>query len=154
MKIKMLRYLNVHPYAAIPTALGLAFAPLVYSRTSAIKDKKFNNTNPRENMEEYAKSLSPEQSKRVQRAENAHKNGIEALVFYAPAALAAVQAGVPKCVVGIASGVFLLSRALYNVAYIFGDTEKLSYLRTLVFTVTPVTSVTLCILALKAAKKK
>ncbi|KAF9956350.1 hypothetical protein BGZ72_002829 [Mortierella alpina] len=83
--------------------------------------------NPRGQLERVESKLSASAAAMAKRAESAHSNGLETLPIFYGAVLAALHAGISKDFVGYYSGMFLVSRALYNVIYIL-NTDRITAL--------------------------
>lgn len=72
----------------------------------------------------------------MQRSEAASANAFETLGIYAGGIVAAAAAGVPAETLNTLSGVYLASRAVYNVVYIFlQDDRKFAPVRSIVWNV-------------------
>ncbi|KAK9324805.1 hypothetical protein V1517DRAFT_29853 [Lipomyces orientalis] len=72
---------------------------------------------------------------RFQRAEAAHKNGMENFAIFATALVLGTLAQLPNKSMNAAAVVYLISRALYNSAYINIGNGKASYIRSLLWAV-------------------
>jgi uncharacterized MAPEG superfamily protein len=116
---------------AIPAHYILSLAPHAYSVFAVNKALKpqqaeWDNVNPNGASHKalLAKHLPADVHARVERAESAHRNGLENLPLIASAILAANFAGVPVAEINALAATWLALRALYNVLYI--NTVRLS----------------------------
>ncbi|GJJ71094.1 hypothetical protein EMPS_03444 [Entomortierella parvispora] len=111
------------PLLSLPVAAGLAYAPHFIKTVIVLKATgRWNNINPRGQVDKIETKLSPATLAMVRRAENAHNNGLETLSVFYGSVLAALHAGVPKDFVSYYAGLFLISRGAYNVLYILNTT--------------------------------
>lgn len=92
-------------------AIVLVFVPRVMVIVAILKGgERFDNSHPRA-QQARLEGLGA-------RANAAHQNAFEALILYAPAALAAFVTGVPGGTAAVLAGVFILARLLYTVLYL------------------------------------
>ncbi|KAG0237341.1 hypothetical protein BGW42_001261 [Actinomortierella wolfii] len=118
------------PLASLPIAVGLAYAPHVVRFGLTLgASKKWDNVNPRTHVERQKDIIPKETYQMIKRAEAAHNNGLEITGIYMASVLAALYAGVDKKLVNNYTGLFIISRALYNVFYIFGANEIIASAR-------------------------
>lgn len=75
------------------------------------------------------KSVPTEVLARYERAEAAHRNGLENLPFFGLAVLCAEWAGVPETTVGVSAWAFVASRLVYNALYLNTTDLKKSFAR-------------------------
>ncbi|KAF9182821.1 hypothetical protein BGZ51_004401 [Haplosporangium sp. Z 767] len=90
--------------------------------------------NPRGQLEKVETRMAKAAWAMAKRAEGAHVNGLETLPVYYGAVLAALHAGVAKDQVNFYTGLFLASRALYNVVYILNTNQFAALARTFIWT--------------------
>ncbi|KAL6703790.1 hypothetical protein ACN47E_009089 [Coniothyrium glycines] len=118
---------------SIPVYWVLALYPHAYA-VSLIRNsnnKQWDNTNPRstDTNEQYKKSVPADTYARFERAEAAHKNGLENAPFFIGAVLAGNYAGLRSTTLNAVTGTYVCLRVLYNVLYINTTTQKASRLR-------------------------
>lgn len=77
--------------------------------------------------------MSASQFGQYQRAESAQQNGFENIALFATALVAGNIARLPVSTLNTSAGLYLASRAIYNVLYINTESLQWSNLRTLVF---------------------
>eukprot|EP00002_Diphylleia_rotans_P034020 TRINITY_DN7280_c0_g1_i1.p1 TRINITY_DN7280_c0_g1~~TRINITY_DN7280_c0_g1_i1.p1 ORF type:complete len:142 (-),score=31.55 TRINITY_DN7280_c0_g1_i1:28-453(-) len=118
-------------YASIPAALGLTYAPHFYKAFLISRVRKYDNVEPRMMYDsEFMKSPA---AAPIRRAKAAHENGLENFPSFAAAILVTRLAGVPTGQIEPLAKAYLVCRALFNLFYIMGDSEKISFLRSLSF---------------------
>ncbi|KAF9184000.1 hypothetical protein BGZ50_003933 [Haplosporangium sp. Z 11] len=123
------------PLLSLPVAAALAYAPHFIRALIVIKaTKRWNNINPRGQLEKVETRMAKAAWAMAKRAEGAHVNGLETLPVYYGAVLAALHAGVAKDQVNFYTGLFLASRALYNVVYILNTNQFAALARTFIWT--------------------
>ncbi|CAO3571796.1 unnamed protein product [Mortierella alpina] len=116
------------PLLSLPIAAGLAYAPHFIKALIVVNaTKRWNNINPRGQVEKVESKLSASAAAMAKRAESAHSNGLETLPIFYGAVLAALHAGIPRDFVSYYSGMFLVTRAMYNVIYIL-NTDRITAL--------------------------
>lgn len=123
-------------YYSVPAAYLITTLPGVYRAIAA--GKHFDSAQPRKVVENCAKdeSIDKKTILRLQRAEAASANGFESLGMYAGGIAAAAAAGVPAATLNSLAGVYLASRAAYNVVYVFlQDNRRFAPVRSLVWNV-------------------
>ncbi len=129
---------------AIPVYMALTLIPHQYAIAiiKSANNGRWNNANPRSSAwnEIIQKSVPAEIFGRYERAEGAHKNGLENLPVFATAVVLGNMAKLPARTLNTVAGLYLALRAIYNVVYIRTSTNKASFLRTAIYTV----SVILC----------
>ncbi|KAI0138787.1 hypothetical protein BJ166DRAFT_504377 [Pestalotiopsis sp. NC0098] len=140
---------------AIPAHWVISLAPHVYSFRiiKAATNGRWNNANPHGSKwsAELQRTVPAEALARFERAEAAHKNGMENLPFFAAAVLSANVAGVDRDTVDLHAALFLVSRILYSIMYIKVAKGKASFLRSALWGI----SVSICLsLFVKAAYKE
>ncbi|KAF8928310.1 hypothetical protein EDD21DRAFT_373052 [Dissophora ornata] len=119
------------PLLSLPIAAGIAYAPHFIRALIVVNaTKRWNNINPRGQLEKVETRMSKAAWAMAKRAESAHTNGLETLPVFYGAVLAALHAGVAKDTVNYYAGFFVLSRALYNIVYIFNTTQITALART------------------------
>lgn len=127
-----------YSFYTIPAAWLLSILPHTYAIIlySISAHKRFDNCHPRSLISklEGDQTIDKRTKERIIRAEGAQQNGFENLAFYAAAVTAGNAAGLAPQTMNMLSGVYLASRALYNLVYINGDTAALAGLRTTVYT--------------------
>ncbi|CAO1618133.1 unnamed protein product [Jaminaea pallidilutea] len=142
-------------FYSLPAALFLAAVPHWWSIHHALH-KKINggwqNQNPRSYVAQLnfkaasGKKLSPIE-KQILRAQSAQQNGFEWFGFWAAAVLAGNLAHLPSAELNRMAAVYLVSRVLYNFAYVLIEGFLPSLLRTAVFQVGIVAGLRLIIMA-------
>lgn len=97
----------------------------------------YDNTNPHGTAQHHhlRTTLSPPTLAAYERAEAAHRNGIECLPLFAAGILAGNFAGLSRASLGWTAGVYLVLRVLYNGLYIHTTTERGSLVRSAVWAV-------------------
>ncbi|EMR62317.1 hypothetical protein MGN70_011007 [Eutypa lata] len=121
---------------AIPTAVILGLAPIIYGRSVAIKAKLFDNKNPRGLQEAVkgAQKIDQATKNRLIRCEAASANAQETLPLFSCAVLAASVGGVPAPTVNAVAAAYLATRVVYNVIYVWlqgANSRKVAYARSL-----------------------
>ena len=129
---------------ALPAYYLLSILPHSYAIAviKAASNGRWNNSNPRSSLwnDKIQKSVPAEVFGRYERAEAAHKNGMENIpVFFTAIALGNVAA-LPAGTLNTVAGLYLALRAIYNVVYIRTVSNKYSAFRTAIWT----TSTLLC----------
>ncbi|KAF9110780.1 hypothetical protein BGX27_005891 [Mortierella sp. AM989] len=122
------------PLLSLPVAAGLAYAPHFIRALIVINaTKKWNNINPRGQLEKVETRMTKAAWAMAKRAEGAHINGIETLPVFYGAVLAALHAGVAKDTVSYYSAFFVVSRLIYNTVYILNTSQITAVARTVVW---------------------
>ncbi|KAF9427167.1 hypothetical protein BGZ94_005369 [Podila epigama] len=122
------------PVLSLAIAGGLAYIPHFLRAFIVAKAvKNWDNINPRGQLERVQQKMTKESYAMAKRAESAHVNGIETLPIFYGAILAALHTGVAKDTVNFYAGLFLASRALFNVVYIFNTNNCTALIRTAVW---------------------
>ncbi|KAI1180399.1 hypothetical protein F4777DRAFT_530131 [Nemania sp. FL0916] len=137
-----------YSFYALPAAWFLAFFPGVYSK--ALSKKNYNLAYPRQLAEAVAKDekLDKATKNKILRCEAAVSNGQESMPVFMAAVIAANYAGVPAETLNKLAGLYLASRAAYNVTYIFlQDNPSFAPLRSLFWNVGVVSWMTLFVKA-------
>ncbi|SPC65480.1 uncharacterized protein UHOD_00637 [Ustilago sp. UG-2017b] len=117
-----------YSYYAIPAAWVLAFLPHPYA--AALSKGQFKNAHPRQLLHDLmAKKTKTETDKKIIRAESAQLNGFENLGWFAAAVVAANVARVPNGQLNQLTAGYLLSRAIFNLLYVFVTDETTAALR-------------------------
>ncbi|KAF9927401.1 hypothetical protein FBU30_003259 [Linnemannia zychae] len=123
------------PLLMLPVAAAVAYAPhFIRGFIVIYHTKRWNNINPRGQLEKIEKKMTAAAWAMAKRAEGAHINGLETLPVFYGAVLAALQAGVPKDTVSFYSIFFVASRVLFNLVYIFNTSELTALARTGIWT--------------------
>ncbi|KAI0533413.1 hypothetical protein GGR58DRAFT_486888 [Xylaria digitata] len=138
---------NYSLYAA-PLAWFLAFIPGIYSKSLGANN--YDIANPRRYAENVQKDekLGKATKNKILRCEAAAANGQETLNLFVASLIAANYAGVPVETINTLAGVYLGSRVLYNITYIFlQENRSFAPLRSLVWNVGIVSWITLFIKA-------
>lgn len=123
-----------YSFYAIPVSFILVFAPQIYAVSIVRNTKaiKIDNANPRG--ETYAQSLKKNLSKedfgKFERARAAHVNGYENFPLFAAAVICGNMAKLDPGTLNTMTGLFLVLRTVYNVAYVRTTTQQWSILRT------------------------
>merc|ERR1712063_118171 len=138
---KMTSVLGTHPYtlslAVIPSAVVMAFVPHFVKHLLLSRVMRYDNTAPRDYISQaQAKSNNTNRAiiAQAKRAEAAHLNGLEFIPIVSGCFLAAVVAQVPASLTDkVALGV-IASRFVYNLFYIFGNSQAIAGLRSLSWT--------------------
>lgn len=116
----------------------LAYA-LLSTRGGKIRHGLDHNVSPREDLSKYGEAavqagkLSRTTLNRLKRQEAAHANAVEGFPFFVAGILLAVQAGVPSETINIIGAWYTLSRVAYGLAYVFIESETLSFIRSLLW---------------------
>ncbi|KAF8952218.1 hypothetical protein CPC16_009902 [Podila verticillata] len=119
------------PVFSMVLAAGLAYIPHFLRGFIVLRaTKRWDNVNPRGQMERIQAKMTKEDWQMAKRAEGAHNNGIETLPVFYGAVLAALYTGVPKDTVNFYAGLFVATRALFNVVYIFNTNQGTALIRT------------------------
>ncbi|KAL0956789.1 hypothetical protein HGRIS_002908 [Hohenbuehelia grisea] len=120
---------------SIPIVWILAYHPQVIKGNLIKKTIGYDNVNARTNVKRVADSdkVSREVVARVQRAEGAHLNGLEALPMWGLGILAGNFAGLDHWTLNVVSLAFILTRFTYNQVYINYNTLGKGFFRSLVW---------------------
>ncbi|KAJ3279957.1 hypothetical protein HK104_001032 [Borealophlyctis nickersoniae] len=137
---------------AIPASYLVAFIPHVVKGVIISSNVgKYNNVNPRTQLDAYKEKMTKAAHQKALRAAAAHQNGLEAFPLFAAAVIAGNVAGLPTATLNAYSGAFLAARFLYNLIYINNTSPAVAGLRTLVWA----SGVGACVsLLVQAAKAK
>jgi uncharacterized MAPEG superfamily protein len=145
--------LNISLYL-VPFAWLLAMLPRVYSLTAYAAHSKAQNPdamkkNPRSIPIIVAadKTLPPQVRDRILRAESAMINGYDNLGFFAAGVCMGNVAKLDISLLNWLAVVYIGSRLLYIPAYIYNDTVRSVYMRSVVFAVGLVVNVALFVLS-------
>ncbi|KAI5465851.1 hypothetical protein BGZ63DRAFT_420385 [Mariannaea sp. PMI_226] len=113
-----------YSYYTVPVVFFITAVPHAYGVLSS--KMHYDNANPRKHTESVAKSevLDKLTAQRVERAKAASINGFETLGFYAAAVTAANVTGVPAESLNLLTFGYVVSRVLYNFAYIWLCTNR------------------------------
>ncbi|KAG0211969.1 hypothetical protein BGX28_007053 [Mortierella sp. GBA30] len=123
------------PLLSLPIAAGLAYAPHFIRALIVVNaTKRWNNINPRGQLEKVESRMSKAAWAMAKRAEGAHQNGLETLPVFFGAVLAALHAGVAKDTVTYYSGFFIVSRFLFNIVYILNTNQLSALIRSGIWT--------------------
>ncbi|KAI1359543.1 hypothetical protein F5Y08DRAFT_77151 [Xylaria arbuscula] len=137
-----------YSFYAIPAAWFMAFLPGIYSKS--LSGKNYDIATPRKLAENVEKdqSLTKATKAKILRAEAAAANGAETLPMFVASIIAANYAGVPVETINKLAGVYLGTRALYNITYVFlQENPSFAPLRSLVWNASLVSWMTLFIKA-------
>ncbi|KNC96113.1 uncharacterized protein SPPG_08502 [Spizellomyces punctatus DAOM BR117] len=136
----------------LPVAIVLAYVPHVVKGAIITKSLgKYNNVNPRSQLEKVQSRMTKASYEMAKRADAAHHNGLEIFPIFAGAVLAGNFAGLPNSTLNKYSAVFLTARFFYNFVYIKNSNSIVAGLRSLIWMV----SIVSCFgLYLEAAKGK
>ena len=119
---------------ALPAYFVLSMLPHGYAVATikAANNGRWNNANPRSSNlnEQLQKSVPAEVFGRYERAEAAHKNGMENLAIFSTALVLGNMAYLPARTINTVAGLFLALRVVYTILYIYTTTVKYSYART------------------------
>ena len=121
-------------YYAVPAAFFIAFSPSMYA--GALIGPKYNNAQPRKNLDMVAKdeSISKQTRYRIERAKAASANGFETMAMFAAGVIAANQAGVSRYSLNVLSLSYLATRIAYNFIYVvLQDNNRWASVRSLVW---------------------
>ncbi|RJE21592.1 MAPEG family [Aspergillus sclerotialis] len=130
----------------------LAFGTRVAKRIYGID----HNAAPREDLAKYGEAavqsgkISRQTLDKLKRMEAAHANSMENFTFFIAGILLAVQAGVPGETINKIGAWYTVSRVVFGLAYIFIESEPLSFVRSVAYWSGNVS----CISALVLAGKK
>ncbi|KAL7422014.1 hypothetical protein Q5752_003787 [Cryptotrichosporon argae] len=122
-------------FYAIPAAWTLAIAPHFYAISLFNKERApgtsgFDFSFPRRSIAGVKDAkLSPATQDRYLRAEAANDNGFVNLPLFAAAVVAGNLARLPARALNTAAGIYLVSRAAYNLLYIYGTNNALGLAR-------------------------
>jgi len=138
----------MNPYMALVYAVMILYLPFGISVLLKMKltKGKVDNVDPRKQAQQLA-ATNP----MFKRLQNAESNMQEGFSIFAPALLAAVQAGVSPETVGLYATFWLVDRCLYIMFYMFGSTALVSYLRSASFIFSLATTTKLLYLAAAAS---
>jgi len=141
---------TIDPAAGLIALFALLFVPHVYKGTLLLgSNSGYDNSNPRGHVERSISQLQKTaekgskdekhaaigQIKAIQRAAAAHSNGIEFFCFFAAAVILARVVGVDATFVARATTVAVASRAAYTVVYLFGSSQAVAGIRSLIWAV-------------------
>ncbi|KAK9239630.1 hypothetical protein V1525DRAFT_29623 [Lipomyces kononenkoae] len=122
---------------ALPAYYILSLYPHVYALNliRAATNGQWDNANPRSTLwDETMKRIVPKETYACfERAEGAHKNGMENFPLFATALVLGTVAELPSQTMNAFAGMFLIVRALYTAAYINIKRGKISLVRTALF---------------------
>ncbi|KAF2032296.1 hypothetical protein EK21DRAFT_61268 [Setomelanomma holmii] len=123
---------------SIPIFWFISLYPHAYAASLIKKsnNNKWNNHNPRsiDTNTSYQKAVPATCYARFERAEAAHKNGMENAPFFVGAVVVGNTVGLDASMLGtmnVVMGMYLVLRMVYTVLYINTTTQKTSYLRSL-----------------------
>ena len=123
-----------YSFYAIPASFILVLAPQLYAGSIVrnAKSIKLDNANPRgeTHAQSIKKNLSKEDFGKFERARAAHFNGYENFPLFAVAVICGNMAKLDPSTLNTMTGLFLVLRTVYNVAYIQTTTQRWSVLRT------------------------
>ncbi|KAF9148411.1 hypothetical protein BG015_009858 [Linnemannia schmuckeri] len=123
------------PLLMLPAAAAVAYAPhFIRAFIVVYHTKRWNNINPRGQLERVESKMTKAGWAMAKRAESAHVNGLETLPVFYGAVLAALHAGVAKDTVGFYSTFFVASRVLFNFVYILNTNQLSALARTGIWT--------------------
>ncbi|KAL2205686.1 hypothetical protein CC79DRAFT_1275055 [Sarocladium strictum] len=115
---------------SVPVAYVLALWPNIYGKLKS--GHIFDRANPRDFNEavKSAESIDKIMKNRILRSQAASDNAHETLSLFVGGILAADRAGVPIRTINLLSGGYLLSRLIFNIAYVWlQDNRKFAFLR-------------------------
>jgi len=120
---------------AIPAMWVVSYYPSFMKGLIMRKAGTFDNVQPRSSIARLSekKNVPPELVARLARMEGAHMNGLEILPFFGLAVLAGNYAGVDNYTLNKISGLYILTRILYNYIYINQVTQRGSAFRSIVW---------------------
>ena len=118
---------------AIPAYYILSMLPHNYALIiiKAANNGRWDNSNPRSPAwhEKIQKSTPAEIFGRYERAEGAHKNGMENMAIFCTTIVLGNLAQLPASTLNTVAGLYLALRVIYTVAYIYIGSSKYSYAR-------------------------
>eukprot|EP00657_Telonema_sp_P-1_P007986 TRINITY_DN2843_c0_g1_i1.p1 TRINITY_DN2843_c0_g1~~TRINITY_DN2843_c0_g1_i1.p1 ORF type:complete len:161 (+),score=24.14 TRINITY_DN2843_c0_g1_i1:168-650(+) len=135
----------VNPVIAIPLAMLNAYVPHLIKGGMLFSTIGYDNIFPRRNVQRAMSMSTPtnedkpalldsETADFIDRCRGAHENGLEAFTYFGLAMTAALATRVSdKTTLSSVATMFLGTRVLYNVAYIFGDNDVIAGMRSLLF---------------------
>ncbi|KAG5811601.1 hypothetical protein H9Q71_004781 [Fusarium xylarioides] len=124
-----------YSFFTVPAAFFIITFPHAYTITAGAKGT-YDNCNPRSHKDRIANCQTLDQSHKqfLLRAKAATENGLETIGCYAAGILAANFAAVPAPTINILGLGYVVSRLLYNIAYLWlQDNPRLSRVRSLVW---------------------
>ncbi|KAI1168019.1 hypothetical protein F5B18DRAFT_343595 [Nemania serpens] len=137
-----------YSFYALPLAWFFSFAPGVYSKSLA--GKNYDIAKPRGLIENVLKDekLDKPTKNKILRCEAAAANGQETLNLFIASVIAANHAGVPVETINKLTGLYLATRVIYNVTYIFlQENPSFAPVRSIVWNIGVVSWVTLFVKA-------
>ncbi|MCJ1427310.1 hypothetical protein MMC29_005213 [Sticta canariensis] len=118
---------------AIPAYFVLSMLPHNYALIiiKSANNGRWDNSNPRSSgwNEKIQKSTPAEIFSRYERAEGAHKNGMENMAIFCTTIILGNMAELPASTLNTVAGLYLALRAIYTLAYIYIGSAKYSYVR-------------------------
>ncbi|KAK9388139.1 hypothetical protein V1515DRAFT_599756 [Lipomyces mesembrius] len=118
---------------ALPVYYVLSLYPHAYAvkLIKAATNGQWDNANPKSTLwDETMKRIVPKETYSCfQRAEAAHKNGMENFPLFATALVLGTLVKLPSQTMNVFAGTFLIVRALYTAAYINIKRGKISFMR-------------------------
>ncbi|RKL01888.1 hypothetical protein BFJ68_g12123 [Fusarium oxysporum] len=124
-----------YSFFTVPAAFFIITFPHAYTITAGAKGT-YDNCNPRSHKDRIANCQTLDKSHKqfLLRAKAATENGLETIGCYAAGILAANFAAVPAPTINILGLGYVVSRLLYNIAYLWlQDNPRLSRVRSLVW---------------------
>lgn len=122
---------------AVPAYIVLAMFPHAYaiSTIKSANNGRWDNSNPRSPAynEKIQKSVPAAIFSKFERAEAAHKNGMENLAIFCTTIILGNMAQLPTSTLNTVAAAYLALRFIYNIVYIHVTTPKYSYLRTAIY---------------------
>ncbi|KAF2198949.1 hypothetical protein GQ43DRAFT_377403 [Delitschia confertaspora ATCC 74209] len=126
----------------VPVYWLYALAPHMYGVNIIKKARngKWDNTNPRGGnaASDIQKSVPKDVFARYERCEGAHKNSMENAPFFMCAMLVGNVVGLPANTMNTAAAAYMGLRIAHTLLYINVTSQKYSYLRTLVYTISTI----------------
>lgn len=119
---------------AIPAYYVLSMLPHNYALIviKAANNGRWDNSNPRSPgwHEKIQKSTPAKIFARYERAEGAHKNGMENMAIFCTTIILGNMAELPAGTLNTVAGLYLALRVIYTMAYIYTESVKYSFVRT------------------------
>ncbi|KAJ3543078.1 hypothetical protein NMY22_g3273 [Coprinellus aureogranulatus] len=132
---------------SIPAAWFLAYVPQLIRNITLGKIRSFDNLQPRSNLSKVAakNGVDDKLKDRVAKADAAHQNGLESFPLWSISVLVANYAGLAPRSINNTALVYLGSRTLYNYVYIKQNKRWHGTVRSFVWLVGVVSSLSLLI---------
>ncbi|KAI9101787.1 hypothetical protein DFS34DRAFT_611538 [Phlyctochytrium arcticum] len=138
----------------LPAAVILAYVPH-FIKGSVIKNAtgKYNNQNPRSQLEKIEQKMSKEAFTKAQRCSAAHSNALEGFPVFASAVILGNMARLPISTLNAYAVGYISIRAIYTALYVSQKSEKTAAARSITWVAGIASCITLMIKAANVLAK-